>query len=126
MRPGHTRTAGIIDIDERALVVCDAHDLADRVERQQLVGDRKARQDDECHFRLASDSVLERGHTSSVGKPRTRMIGGTQNRRMAVARRHADNHVARLHQRQMRRHCRAGQPVEHGNIVLVGRASQMF
>ena len=54
------------------------------------------------------------------------MPGSPYDRGVAVARRNADHDVARFDQGQMGCHRRAGQPIEHGDIVGLWGAAQVF
>jgi hypothetical protein len=119
------RAAGVVHIDQGALVVGEPDDGADLLDRHQIVGDREPGQDDKCNPRLAGDRRFEHPKASGVGKAGPDMVRRAHHRGMAVARRCADHDVARPHQGQMRRQGGTGHAVEHGDVMPVGRPAQM-
>ena len=104
----------------------EAHYRVDVFDRQQLVGDGKPREVDQGHFLFAGERLLEVRETGGVGEAGTDMVGRPHHGGMTVARGDPDHGIARLHQRQMRGHGRAGETVERSDIVLVGGAAEML
>ena len=98
------------------------HSLDD-IEWQKVVGHREAGQHDKRHRALGRDRIPKRAEPAAVDKPRSDMAGGPHHRGMAVACRHSDHDIARFDQGQMRRHRRAGQAIEHSDIIGFLRAA---
>jgi hypothetical protein len=97
----------------------ELNDRADRCDRHQIIGDGEPGQHDERDRPFHGHRVMKSRQSRRVDKTRAAMLGSPDHRRVAVAFRHADHNVARPYQGQMRRHRRAREPVEDGDVVKV-------
>src|SRR5262249_53261128 len=116
----HTGPASVIHVHPHTLIMCQLHDLLQLIRWHNLVRHRQAGQHHQPDARLPLQGSGKLLDTRRVDERGAGLGNNPDNGWMAIARRDTNDDITRLDERQMRGIRRTGEPVEKGDIVLLG------